>query len=93
MVVPNGLLQRWQADRLMNIELSFHVKDNSPSLQLRPNNVGQYVSFDYWRTATNYFDSHQAPARVLDDCIELFLFITDTSIAESRGKHFIQVRI
>ena len=31
MVVPNELLPRWQANQMMNIELSFHVKDNSPS--------------------------------------------------------------
>ena len=62
MVVPNELLHGWQANRLVNIELSFHVKDNSPNLQSLLNNVGQYVSFNLLRTATNSSASRQAPA-------------------------------
>ena len=33
----------WQASRLMNIELSFRVTDNSPRLQFLLDNVGQLV--------------------------------------------------
>ena len=46
-VVPNGLLQSWQVNRLMNIELSFHVKDNSSGSQSLLNDVGQYLSFNH----------------------------------------------
>ena len=57
---------------MMNIELTFHVKENSPSSQSLLNDVGQYESFNRKRPATNSSDSRQAPAQRVNehpDCI------------------------
>ena len=67
------LLQHWQANRLMNIELSLHVKDNCPSLQFLLDNVRQFVSSKHKRTAQSSSGSRQAPAQKVDEhpyCIQ-----------------------
>ena len=105
MVVPDELLQSWQVNRMMNLELSFHVKDNSPSSQslLLRQILLVPVKLLLRKRMTILTAFNASPgsiavisacsdSEVLDDSVKLFLFMADTVVAESRDNRSVSRR-